>query len=258
MILKFSYETRIDFSVPVRRHYYSMKCVPRNTARQNIQSLNITILPENKTVSDSDVFGNIISYGYIAEPHNSFSVSVNGVAETGLALYEERGGETDMFLAQSALTRPGGEITAFYKRVCAAAPKKPYNRALYFMKELYQTVSYIPNVTDVNTSAERSMTKRRGVCQDFAQILISLLRMDGIPARYVAGMMIGEGETHAWVEAYLNGYWYGFDPTNNLLADDYYIKISHGRDSRDCKVSRGVFYGGASQTQAVGVNVNEQ
>lgn len=258
MILQFSYETRIDFSSPVCLHYYSMKCVPRNTARQNIQNLNITILPENEAVSDSDVFGNIISYGYIAEPHNSFAVLVNGVAETGLALYEERGGETDMFLAQSALTRPGSEITAFYKKACAAAPKKLYNRALHFMKTLYQTVSYIPNTTDINTAAEHSMTKRRGVCQDFAQILISLLRMDGIPARYAVGMMIGEGETHAWVEAYLNGYWYGFDPTNNMLTDDYYIKISHGRDSRDCKVSRGVFYGSTTQTQTVSVLVNEQ
>ena len=249
---------RIDFSSPVFRHYYSMKCLPRNTERQNIQSLSIAILPENKVVSDRDVFGNIISYGYIPEPHDSFDVSVQGVAETGLALYEELGGETDMFLVRSPLTSPGRELTAFYKSLCGGAPKKPYDRALYFMDKLHQTVSYTPYATDVNTTAETSMAKRHGVCQDFAQMLISLLRMDGIPARYVVGMMIGEGATHAWVEAYLKGYWYGFDPTNNLLADDYYIKISHGRDSRDCKVSRGVLFGMGKQTQTVSVLVEEQ
>ena len=77
----------------------------------------------------------------------------------------------------------------------------------------------------------------------------SLLRMEGIPARYVVGMMTGEGSSHAWVEALCNGYWYGFDPTNNKLVNADYIRVSCGRDSADCSVIRGNFYGCVTQRQ---------
>ena len=84
-----------------------------------------------------------------------------------------------------------------------------------------------------------------------------VLRYLGIPARYVNGLMIGEGYTHAWVEAYLEDGWYGFDPTNNLHIDDYYIKLAHGRDYRDCTVDKGCFLGSAAQKQKIYVNVEE-
>ena len=87
------------------------------------------------------------------------------------------------------------------------------------------------------------------MCQDYAHIMLSLLRMEGIPARYVVGMMTGEGSSHAWVEALCNGYWYGFDPTNNKLVNADYIRVSCGRDSADCSVIRGNFYGCVTQRQ---------
>ena len=81
--------------------------------------------------------------------------------------------------------------------------------------------------------------------------------MAGIPARYVVGMMIGEGYTHAWVEIYTGEGWYGLDPTNNLHIDDYYIKIAHGRDYADCIVDRGIFNGFTNQQQEIVVSVEE-
>ena len=89
--------------------------------------------------------------------------------------------------------------------------------------------------------------------------MLCLLRMEGISARYVTGMMLGEGASHAWGEALCNGYWYGFDPTNNLLVDDAYIRVGCGRDSADCSIIRGTFYGLASQVQreCVTVEVSE-
>lgn len=70
-------------------------------------------------------------------------------------------------------------------------------------------------------------------------------------------MMLGEGVSHAWVEVLCNGYWYGFDPTNNKLVNDEYIKVSCGRDSNDCSVIRGKFYGIVSQMQTESVTVGE-
>ena len=96
------------------------------------------------------------------------------------------------------------------------------------------------------------------VRQDYAQILIALCHLEKIPARYVAGMMIGEGASHAWVEICQDGIWYGLDPTNNKLVDDDYIKLSHGRDASDCLINRGVIVGGGEQTQDIKVHVWEE
>ena len=78
-----------------------------------------------------------------------------------------------------------------------------------------------------------------------------------IPARYVNGFIEGEGATHAWVEVYDDGAWWGIDPTHNRPIEWGYIKLSHGRDAEDCPVNRGVFTGAASQTAEIRVIVEE-
>ena len=87
--------------------------------------------------------------------------------------------------------------------------------------------------------------------------MAALCRLNGLPARYVSGMLIGEGFSHAWVEVFCNGRWYGFDPTNDVLVTDSHIKIGVGRDAYDCQINRGIIKGGGSQTQTVEVKVNE-
>lgn len=103
----------------------------------------------------------------------------------------------------------------------------------------------------MSTSAEEAMEKGAGVCQDYAHIFLSLLRLRGIPARYVTGMLRGEGESHAWVEVALGDFWYGLDPTNDCAVAGEHVRIACGRDYRDCRISQGVFYGGARQSQKV-------
>ena len=80
---------------------------------------------------------------------------------------------------------------------------------------------------------------------------------DGIIARYVAGMMLGEGASHAWVEVLHDGIWTGYDPTNDLIVSDGHIKLSHGRDAWDCAINRGIFLGSANQTTEISVIVAE-
>lgn len=126
------------------------------------------------------------------------------------------------------------------------------------MHRLYDYLNYIKGSTDVNTTAEEAMENKCGVCQDYAHIMLSLLRLRNISARYTVGMFVGEGETHAWVEVLSNGKWYGFDPTNNLLIDNNYIKISSGRDATDCSVNKGIFRGFSSQLQTASLSVNHQ
>lgn len=125
------------------------------------------------------------------------------------------------------------------------------------MKQLPTVFRYCSGSTGIHETAEKALTLGQGVCQDYAHIMLSLLRMEHIPARYVVGMMLGDGASHAWVEALCKGYWYGFDVTNNKLVNDEYIRVSCGRDSGDCPVIKGKFYGEGTQQQSEAVTVEE-
>ena len=126
------------------------------------------------------------------------------------------------------------------------------------MDKLYQDFSYVPKTTNVQTTAEEAWNLGKGVCQDYAHIYISLLRMAHVPARYVCGMITGEGASHAWAEALCNGRWIAFDPTNNCLVLNNYIKSCDGRDASDCAINRGIMWGGGAQEQKISVVVEER
>ena len=126
------------------------------------------------------------------------------------------------------------------------------------LHQIYQDMEYVQGVTDIHTTAEQALSGKKGVCQDYAHIMISLCRMADIPSRYVVGIMQGEGYSHAWAEVCIDGKWYGMDPTNDRIVDDTYVKLSHGRDYQDCIVNRGVFRGLGTQTQSVSVIVTDE
>jgi len=102
------------------------------------------------------------------------------------------------------------------------------------------------------------------VCQDFAQMLLVMLRLVRIPARYVSGYicpstsgMRGEGATHAWVDAYLPGYgWLGLDPTNNCVVNDTHVRLAVGKNFSDCSPVKGTYRGTSEHTLEVEVSVS--
>ena len=195
-------------------------------------------------------FGSRRIYGCIESPHTEFSIAVSGKVKTGLEIFEEFCEdplESAAFRVQSGLTQPGPAIRAFHESLYASG--SAYDRAMAIRKAVHEAFSYQPGATSVHESGEGAFVRRQGVCQDYAHVMLSLLRMEGIPARYVTGMLVGEGASHAWVEALCGNWWYGFDPTNDLLADDSYIRVSCGRDSADCAIIRGTFLGWAVQMQ---------
>ncbi|MGZ5923095.1 MAG: transglutaminase-like domain-containing protein, partial [Rhizomicrobium sp.] len=120
-------------------------------------------------------------------------------------------------------------------------------------------------VTDAHSPIEVALKERRGVCQDFAHIMIAIARHWGIPARYASGYLYhrprthdrsGDDATHAWLEAYLPSLgWIGFDPTNDILAGERHIRAAVGRDYSDVPPTRGTFKGGARSELAISVVV---
>jgi transglutaminase-like putative cysteine protease len=131
---------------------------------------------------------------------------------------------------------------------------------------LYESFAYAPNTTHVDSLIDDALQSRQGVCQDFAHIMITLVRELRIPCRYVSGYLFHRREdhdrseddaTHAWVEAFLPELgWVGFDPTNNLLAGERHIRTAVGRDYADVPPTRGVFKGDAESELDVGVKVS--
>lgn len=126
-------------------------------------------------------------------------------------------------------------------------------------------LTYEPNATTVQTSAEEAMDLGKGVCQDFTHLFLAMTRKNKVPARYVSGYLnqgqnyVGSAMMHAWAEVYVPGIgWTGFDPTNNLQVNEHYIKVCHGRDYTDCTPIKGILHTSGDNTTHHHVEVSQQ
>lgn len=256
--LRYSYHMRLNFEEPVREHHFKLRCFPSSDERQKIFCERAEIYPAHFSTEELDSFGNICVYGTAGQIHDHFAVDVEGTAEIdgGRQLRAEMH-KTGLFKYETALTKAGESIREFHLSLDAMNWMTGYERAMYMMGRLYEEFRYTPGITGIMTTAEEAFALRHGVCQDYAHILLALCRLERIPCRYVAGMIPGEGATHAWTEVLDGEEWRSVDPTHNRECDDTYIKISGGRDAQDCAINQGVFYGGGKQTQEVRVIVNE-
>lgn len=257
--LHFEYRMSLTFDSPVENHRFTLKCIPRSNERQEISNLTVTVYPKEFLSYAEDSFGNSCIYGHAEGRHDHFSVDVTGNARTGLSPSEAAREDhlIGIYKYQTQYTAPGPCIQAFAKRLSFGAHVSPYEKALAYMKELYGSFQYVQGITGIHTTAEQAMALGKGVCQDYSHILLSLCRMENIPSRYVVGMLMGEGLSHAWVEICDGGRWIALDPTNDLIVDDQHIRISTGRDYKDCTINQGIFVGQTSQVQTIKVSVKE-
>lgn len=240
--LNFSFSTKLTFDNYVRDHSFALRCIPIESASQHILSCELTVSPFVSTKNTVDAFGNNVATGYLSADHRFLDFEIKGTAETDCSA--EKTDFMFCYLYQSAMTKPGEALRAFYGKIKTGCPDgSPYERAMYFSDALNETMTYRKNVTDISTTAAEAFDKKQGVCQDFTHIMLSLLRMDGIACRYIAGLASCDGETHSWLELWEGGHWTGIDPTNNCGVSDNYLILSQGRDFRDCAVDRGVMFG---------------
>lgn len=257
--LHFEYSMKLTFDTPVEKHRFTLKCVPQSTKRQEIVNLEMKIFPKEFLSTSKDSYGNHCIFGYSEKKHDHFSVEMKGIARTGLAPWEDAAEDhrIGMFKFQTEHTMPGPSIRSFAEQFSFLPDTPALDKAVTYMKGLYHNFQYVQGVTDISTTAEQAMSLGQGVCQDYSHILLSLCRMEKIPARYVVGMLMGEGLSHAWVEICSDGHWIALDPTNNLIVDDQHIKISTGKDYKDCTINQGLFVGQTNQSQEITVSVHE-
>lgn len=257
--LDFEYNMMLVFDSPVEKHRFTLKCFPYSDERQEISSLHTDVFPNEFLCNAKDSFGNACMYGYAEGKHDHFSVHVTGHAKTGLAPWETIGDlqSVSLYKYQTPYTKPGEALKAYRRQFTWDEGMSALDKAMVFMKQLYHDIRYVQGVTTVATTAEEALVLGQGVCQDYTHIMLSLCRMERIPSRYVVGMLMGEGLSHAWVDICSEGRWIALDPTNNLVVDTQHIKISSGRDYQDCMINQGVFTGFAAQDQHIQVSVKE-
>ena len=306
-MLHFSYRMEIRYENPVGRCYFTIKCIPREDARQRLLDLKFSISPETTCCFGADAFGNRQIYGCETIPHDRFVFQAEGDVEILRTDYEEKAvwENVGIFRVHHGKCVPGPGLTAWYRSldiaasgearssgVCGqdrpldiAAPGEAqgfggqdrplgfadsapgedrggsggddYGICMALMHRLHREFPYIPGKTSVSTTAEEAWSLGGGVCQDYAHIYVTLLRMAGIPARYVCGLIIGEGASHAWAEALCGGRWVPFDPTHDRPVTEGYIKLGHGRDAADCAINRGLMWNGGAQSQIISASVEQ-
>lgn len=256
-LLSYHYHLKIDMDAPVIDHRFTLRCTPVSDARQRIVHTEYYIAPADFLSESRDGWGNTLIYGCCRDEHTGFEANVCGRAVVGLAEAVPAVNPVRALLFQhpTSLTAADAAIRRFADRLHPAG--NSLSQAEQVMNAVHSALHYAPGTTTVTTTAADALAIGCGVCQDYAHVMLAILRSRGIPCRYAVGMLLGEGKSHAWVEVLHENHWYAFDPTNCCRVADEHIKLSHGRDYSDCTINRGIFRGRANQKTDISVIVSE-
>ena len=262
--------SRLEYDADVFESVMDVRLGPLDDADQQVERFQLRLEPGGHTRQYVDGFGNIAHLLTSTRPHRFLEVGVRSEVQTALldpfALPAQAPSGLNAMERADALD-PSPLIPPLEELERMAAPYRslePFEAALRMGEMVHQQFTYCQGVTDVSTSVAQILDGRQGVCQDFAHLLIGLCRALAIPARYVSGYIVssdapqaphrGAGASHAWVEAFTPTHgWRGFDPTNNLVANAYYVKVARGRDYADVPPTRGTFRGAGNETLSVSV-----
>lgn len=252
----YNYQYITRFQSPVFWHSCLLRISPVENGFQKVVQQAVFLEPQGKMNSGSDVWGNKILYGTLMEPHTGFTFVSSGIIEQADAYCLPDEGCVSAYTVPSSLTAMSEAMNHFLQ--ASVQGDSIMEKAQSLSHALHGYMSYVPQSTQNGTSAAEAFLQKKGVCQDYAHILLALCRAAGMAARYACGLMEGEGSTHAWVEVYgEDRCWRGLDPTHDKIITTGYIKLAHGRDVNDCPLNRGLYRGFTQEENTVRVIVNE-
>jgi transglutaminase-like putative cysteine protease len=277
--------TEFTYDGPVSESYNEVRLRPRQDDTQTCLSFRLATNPAAKASAYQDPYGNWVHRFNVLPEHRHLRVEADSVV-----LVHEPRPLPDDGIALRDLADHSGALDEFYDLLCATV----YVPHLAAVRELaadaegesggsvagfaraaaalvHERFRYEKGATHVQSSIEDALQTRAGVCQDFAHLLLAMLRMRGLPARYVSGYLvpdstaepgastaevIGGQASHAWTEVYLPGEgWFGLDPTLGEPVDLRHVRVAYGRDYGDVAPVRGVYKGHAGQRLSVDVRV---
>jgi transglutaminase-like putative cysteine protease len=288
------HQTVYHYGGDVAHSHQLLHLTPRDLANQVCRSRAITLDPEPSTRrEDIDPFGNCVTRLEYDLPHDRLEVLAEAVVEVGAPRDAADSESAAWEEVRGALSYSGQPMSAAYLDACRFRMESTYVRvkqafsdyaadcfmpgrplllgAESLMHKIHHDFSYAPGATHVNTSVVEAFTARRGVCQDFAHIMLACLRSRGLAARYLSGylrtspppgsdaVLAGADASHAWVSVFCPPFgWVDLDPTNDVRVGTDHIVIAWGRDFGDVSPLRGVIVGGGQHRLSVRVSVQAE
>ncbi|HWF10866.1 MAG TPA: transglutaminase family protein [Bryobacteraceae bacterium] len=283
---KLAHVTLFSYDGPVSESYNELRLRPRHDESQSCLSFRLTTNPASKPTAHLDYFNNWVHQFHILREHRELRVESEAIVlvhppalQPGRAIpldelddrLEEWREENFDWLSASQycpLSLELGELVGAAESRCDGTARGFSDSAAAL---IYETFTYKPGATHVHSSVGDCLATKAGVCQDFAHLLIAVLRKRGIPARYVSGYLvprqtedaqaameniIGGQASHAWVQANIpETGWIGLDPTVGSFVEEQHIVVARGRDYGDVPPVRGVYKGHAGQSLSVDVLV---
>lgn len=281
MIYSVRHTTTFRYEPAVRESVMEVRLQPRSDGEQRCLTFTLDVDPVANIMQYRDFMGNIVHHFDIAGSHTQVKVTAQSAVEMPLVLapnFANAGDWNDLdaqvagndhweMLLPSYFAKSSEALDQLATELQCERRGTPLALLTEINEAIYRLFAYVPNSTKVDSPIGEALVARQGVCQDFAHIMIALVRPLKVPCRYVSGYMFRrdeeekdrsvEGASHAWVEALVPGLgWVAFDPTNNLIGGDRHIRVAIGRDYADVPPTRGVYKGEAQSELSVAVTVS--
>ena len=276
MRLQVFHRTRYLYRAPVRDSYNELRLRPATRDKSRLEFFLLQVQPPVRLRHFRDNHLNYVHYFEISEPHRELVIEAQSTLNTtspyesgpptGVDLAAVRALQDEMvrvFLQPSRYVETTPELWRLALDITSGVTDA-FAAAGLIMQHIHEQWTYAPNTTSATTHVREVLDTKRGVCQDFAHLMIALCRALGLPARYVSGYLYngpgshlrGAQASHAWCEVFIPGRgWYGLDPTNNTRADERHIKIATGRDYSDAAPVTGHFDGPPGATTLLQVDL---
>lgn len=274
MRFRIEHKTTYRYAGTASESFMEARLTPVTDERQQLLSRRLLVTPHCNVHRYFDYFGNQVETFSIIHRHSELTLFSESEVETHpfdppAAAQEVSVSEARQIFRSEKLSlfeylmpSPAIALNAEVNQLANQffKPGQALGPALLGLNSwIKKTFRYAPGSTRIDTPVSDVLRLKTGVCQDFAQLMIAILRSAEVPARYVAGYietenqrqasageapLVGASESHAWVEVFLpGGFWWPLDPTNDCVAGDRHVKVSIGRDYLDSTPTRGVFKG---------------
>ncbi len=273
--------TRFTYEQPSRESHNEIRLQPRDSLRQRTLGFRLDITPPAAVIDYRDAFGNTVHAASIDAPHSELMICADSLVErmeprelsssdrfeNFLRTDNLRSQEEYDFLSPSRYVPFSDQLKRFFwmVRPRMSEPVADYSRRV--VAWICDQFAYEPGTTDVHSDINHVLSAGAGVCQDFAHLTIGVLRLAGVPARYVSGYLapwldrgrpLGNQASHAWLEVLLAEGWFGFDPTHGSRVTDHHVRLAVGRDYADVPPIQGVYRSaGRHQTMGVSLDISE-
>ena len=276
-VFKIHHITKYEYDRPIRESVNEIRIYPYKDAEQETLSHELNITGHPSVLNFNDYWNNKAGVFNLLSLHNELVIesklmlrttSSPDVVVNFISGFEDLHTEVkdNLKLMELAEASPVKNQAAL-NEIIQSITKDTSSIAIIAQncnQFIYTNFKYIKGITNIETTVDEILQHHSGVCQDFAHLMLQVLRTLKIPCRYVSGYICpnkkgvrGEGATHAWVEVYIPKYgWAGLDPTNNLWITNNHVKLAVGRHFKDCSPVKGTFKGPARQKLSVLVAVS--